>query len=83
MGLRHSGEVADAGFWIAAEMWLLITSVRQWCSFKYWRRFKDYIFAITSNFLVFNMFSDGSALVERARVSSSWQRMSAKARLRS
>ena len=32
MGLLHSGEVSDAGFWIAAERWLLNTSVRQWCS---------------------------------------------------
>ena len=29
MGLRHSGEVSDAGFWIGAERWLLTTSVRQ------------------------------------------------------
>ena len=50
MGLRHSGEVSDAGFWIAAERWLLTTSVRQWCSITYWRRFRDDIFAITSNF---------------------------------
>ena len=27
MGLLHSGEVSDAGFWIAAERWLLNTSV--------------------------------------------------------
>ena len=45
-----SGEVSDAGFWIAAERWLLNTSVRQWCSLTYWRRFRDDIFAITSNF---------------------------------
>ena len=45
MGLLHSGEVSDAGFWIAAERWLLTTSVR-----PYWRRFRDDIFAITSNF---------------------------------
>ena len=50
MGLLHSGEVSDAGFWIAAERWLLTTSVRQWCSITYWRRFRDDIFAITSNF---------------------------------
>ena len=34
MGLLHSGELSDAGFWIAAEMWLLNTSVRKWCSLK-------------------------------------------------
>ena len=50
MGLLHSGEVSDAGFWIAAERWLLTTSVRQWCSITYGRRFRDDIFAITSNF---------------------------------
>ena len=50
MGLLHSGEVSDAGFWIAAERWLLTTSVRQWCSITYWRRFRDDILAITSNF---------------------------------
>ena len=50
MGLLHSGEVSDAGFWIAAERWLLTTSVRQWCSITYWRRFRHDIFAITSNF---------------------------------
>ena len=50
MGPLHSGEVSDAGFWIAAERWLLNTSVRQWCSLTYWRRFRDDIFAITSNF---------------------------------
>ena len=50
MGLLHSGEVSDAGFWIAAERWLLTTSVRQWCSITYWRRLRDDIFAITSNF---------------------------------
>ena len=50
MGLLHRGEVSDAGFWIAAERWLLTTSVRQWCSITYWRRFRDGIFAITSNF---------------------------------
>ena len=50
MGLLHSGEVSDAGFWIAAERWLLTTSVRQWCSITYWRKFRDDIFAITSNF---------------------------------
>ena len=49
-GLFHSGEVSDAGFWIAAERWLLNTSVRQWCSLTYWRRVRDDIFAITSNF---------------------------------
>ena len=27
MGLLHSGEVADAGFWIAADRWLLPTKV--------------------------------------------------------
>ena len=54
MGLLHSGEVSDAGFWIAAERWLLNTSVRQWCSLSYWRRFRDDIFAITSNFHRFN-----------------------------
>ena len=43
MGLLHS-------FWIAPERWLLTTSVRQWCSITYWRRFIDDIFAITSNF---------------------------------
>ena len=50
MGLLHSGEVSDASFWIAAERWLLNTSVRQWCSTTYWRRFRGDIFAITSNF---------------------------------
>ena len=50
MGLLHSGEVSDAGFWIAAERWLLTISVRQWCSITYWRRFRNDIFAITSNF---------------------------------
>ena len=50
MGLLHSGEVSDAGFWIAAERWLLNTSVRHWCSLTYWRRFRDDTFAITSNF---------------------------------
>ena len=45
-----SGEVSDAGFWNAAERWLLNTSVRQWCSLTYWRIFRDDIFAITSNF---------------------------------
>ena len=50
MALLHSGEVSDAGFWIAAERWLLNTSVRQWCSLMNWRRFRDDIFAITSNF---------------------------------
>ena len=50
MWLLHSGEVSDAGFWIAAERWLLNTSVRQWGSLTYWRRFRDDIFAITSNF---------------------------------
>ena len=50
MGLLHNGEVSDAGFWIAAERWLLNTSVRQWCSLTYWIRFRDDIFAITSNF---------------------------------
>ena len=49
MGLLHSGEVSDAGFWIA-ERWLLNTSVRKWCSLTYWRRFRDDIFAIASNF---------------------------------
>ena len=34
MGLLHSGEVSDAGFWIAAERWLLNTSVRQRFSLK-------------------------------------------------
>ena len=50
VGPLHSGEVSDAGFWIAAERWLLNTSVRQWCSSTCWRRFRDDIFAITSNF---------------------------------
>ena len=50
MGLLHSGEVSDASFWIAAERWLLNTSVRQWCSLTFWRRFRDDVFAITSNF---------------------------------
>ena len=50
MGLIHSGEVSDAGFWIAAERWWLTTSVRQWCSITYWRRFRNDIFAITSDF---------------------------------
>ena len=50
MRLLHNVEVSDAGFWIAAERWLLNTSVRQWCSLTYWRRFKDDIFATTSNF---------------------------------
>ena len=50
MGLLHNGEVPDAGFWIAAERWLLNTSVRQWCSSMYWRRFRDDILAITSKF---------------------------------
>ena len=35
MGPPHSGEVSDAGFWIAAERWLLNTSVRKWCSLTY------------------------------------------------
>ena len=48
MGLLDSGEVSDAGF--AAERWLLNTLVRRWCSRTYWRRFRDDIFAITSNF---------------------------------
>ena len=48
MGLLHSGEVTDAGFRIAAERWLLNTSVRKWCSLTYWRRFRDDIFARTS-----------------------------------
>ena len=50
MGLLHNGDVSDAGFWIAAERWLLNTSVRHWCSLTYWIRFRDDIFAITSNF---------------------------------
>ena len=29
---------------------MLTTSVREWCSITYWRRFRDDIFAITSNF---------------------------------
>ena len=33
--LLHSGEVSDAGFWIAADRWLLNTSVRRWCSLTY------------------------------------------------
>ena len=53
MGLLHSGEVWDAGFWVAAERWLLNTSVRLWCSITYWRRFRDDIFAIMNNFLRF------------------------------
>ena len=48
MGLLHSGEVTDAGFWIAAERWLLNTSVRKWCSLMCWRRVRDDIFARTS-----------------------------------
>ena len=50
MGPLHSGEVSDAGFWIAAERRLLNTSVRQRFSWTYWRRFRDDVFAITSNF---------------------------------
>ena len=50
MGLLHNGDVSAAGFWIAAERWLLNTSVRQWCSPTYWIMFRDDIFAITSNF---------------------------------
>ena len=53
MGLLHSGEVSDAGFWVAAERWLLNTSGRRWCSITYWRRFRDDIFAITNIFLRF------------------------------
>ena len=50
MWLLHSGEVSDAGFWIAAERGLLNTSVRKWCSLTYWRRFRDDVFATTSSF---------------------------------
>ena len=56
MGLLHSGEVSDAGFWIAAERWLLNTSVRRWRSLTYWRRFMDDIFAITNNLPRFKLF---------------------------
>ena len=80
MWLLHSGEVSDAGFWIAAERGLLNTSVRKWCSLTYWRRFRDDVFATTSSFLVSNMFSVGSALVQHSRVTSSWQRTSARIR---
>ena len=55
MGLVHSGEVSDAGFWIAAERWLLNTSVRRWCASTYWRRFGDDIFATTNNFPRFKL----------------------------
>ena len=50
MWLLHSGEVSDAGFWIAAERGLLNTSVRKCCSLTYWRRFRDDVFATTSSF---------------------------------
>ena len=53
MGLLHSGEVSDAGFRIAAEKWLPNAPVRQWCSSTHWRRFRDDIFAITSNLPLF------------------------------
>ena len=76
MGLLHNGDVSDAGFWIAAQRWLFNTSLRQWCSLTYWRRFRDDIFEITSNFFVSNMFSVGSALVQHSRVTSSWQKTS-------
>ena len=66
MGLLHSGEVSDAGFWIAAERWLLTTSVRQWCSITHWRRFRD-----DAIFLVSNTFSGGSTLEQQSRVTSS------------
>ena len=82
MGLLHSGDVSDAGFWIAAARWLLNTSVRRWCSLTFWRRFRDDIFAITNKFPRFKLFFfDGSALVQLARYSSRRQKMSAKARL--
>ena len=55
MGLLHSGDVSDAGFWIAAERWLLNTSVRRWCLVTHWRRFRDDIFAITSKFSRFKL----------------------------
>ena len=63
MGLLHSGEVSDAGFLIAAERWLLNTSVRRWRSSTYWRRFMDDIFAITNHLPRFKLFLDGSTLV--------------------
>ena len=53
MGLLHSGGESDAGFWIAAARGLLNTSVRKRCSSTHWRKFRDDIFAITSNFSSF------------------------------
>ena len=35
MGPLHCGELTDAGFRIAAERWLLNTSVRKWCPSTY------------------------------------------------
>ena len=61
MGLLHSGEVSDAGFWIVAERWLLNTSVRKWCSLTCWRRVRDDIFARTSARI--RLFSQLSILV--------------------
>ena len=82
LGLLHSSDVSDAGFWIAAERWLLNTSVRRWCSLTYWRRFRDDIFAIaTNNFPRFKLFFLMAPLVQLARDSSSRQKVSAKARL--
>ena len=74
MGLLHNGEVPDAGFWIAAERWLLNTSVRQWCSSMYWRRSEMTSSRSQANFLVSNTLSVGSALVQHSRVTSSRQR---------
>ena len=77
--LLHSGEVSDAGFWIAAERWLLTTSVRQWCSVlkKVQRCHPSRSQAI---FLVSNAFSLGFALEQHSRVTSSWLRISVKIR---
>ena len=50
-GLLHSGEVSDAGFWIGCRKVVIDHFCPdQWCSITYWRRFRDDIFAITSNF---------------------------------
>ena len=80
MGPLRSGEVSDAGFWIAAERWLLNTSVRKWCSLTNWECSEMTSSRSQAIFLDPHMFSVGSALVQHSRVTSSWQKTSVRIR---
>ena len=80
MGLLHCGDVSDAGFWIAAESWLVNTSVRKWCSLTCWTRFRDDIFEITSNFPLFKHVFSWLPSRAALEVTNSWQRTSSRIR---